>query len=61
LEHELVAEQLSAATVIHQCGATSIEEAREHAAQLPDDLERRYLLTDFVGPECPMSSRWPTS
>ncbi|GFH39465.1 UDP-N-acetylglucosamine--N-acetylmuramyl-(pentapeptide) pyrophosphoryl-undecaprenol N-acetylglucosamine transferase [Streptomyces pacificus] len=44
---------LTQANVIHQCGATSIEEARQYATQLPDDLRHRYLVTDFVGPELP--------
>ncbi|MEU8522873.1 undecaprenyldiphospho-muramoylpentapeptide beta-N-acetylglucosaminyltransferase [Streptomyces sp. NBC_01216] len=44
---------LTQANVIHQCGATSIEESRQYATQLPDDLQRRYLVTDFVGPELP--------
>jgi UDP-N-acetylglucosamine--N-acetylmuramyl-(pentapeptide) pyrophosphoryl-undecaprenol N-acetylglucosamine transferase len=44
---------LTHANVIHQCGATSIAEAREHAADLPDDLRHRYLVTDFIGPELP--------
>lgn len=44
---------LTHANVIHQCGATSIEESRRHAAQLPDDVRPRYLVTDFVGPELP--------
>ncbi|MFF3060192.1 glycosyltransferase [Streptomyces sp. NPDC057909] len=44
---------LSEANVIHQCGATSIEEARQYATQLPDTIRRRYLVTDFVGPELP--------
>ncbi|WOX11445.1 UDP-N-acetylglucosamine--N-acetylmuramyl-(pentapeptide) pyrophosphoryl-undecaprenol N-acetylglucosamine transferase [Streptomyces sp. N50] len=44
---------LTHANVIHQCGATSIEESRRHAAQLPDDVRPQYLVTDFVGPELP--------
>jgi len=44
---------LTQANVIHQCGAASIEESRRHAAQLPDDVRPRYLVTDFVGPELP--------
>ncbi|MGP3948545.1 UDP-N-acetylglucosamine--N-acetylmuramyl-(pentapeptide) pyrophosphoryl-undecaprenol N-acetylglucosamine transferase [Streptomyces sp. 7N604] len=44
---------LTQANVIHQCGATSIEEARQYAAQLPDDIRPRYLVTDFVGSELP--------
>jgi UDP-N-acetylglucosamine--N-acetylmuramyl-(pentapeptide) pyrophosphoryl-undecaprenol N-acetylglucosamine transferase len=44
---------LTHANVIHQCGATSIEESRQQAAQLPDDVRPRYLVTDFVGPELP--------
>jgi UDP-N-acetylglucosamine--N-acetylmuramyl-(pentapeptide) pyrophosphoryl-undecaprenol N-acetylglucosamine transferase len=44
---------LTQANVIHQCGATSIEESRQYAAQLPGDLQPRYLVTDFVGPELP--------
>jgi UDP-N-acetylglucosamine--N-acetylmuramyl-(pentapeptide) pyrophosphoryl-undecaprenol N-acetylglucosamine transferase len=44
---------LTQANVIHQCGATSIEESRQYAAQLPDDARRCYLVTDFVGPELP--------
>lgn len=44
---------LTHANVIHQCGATSIEESRQYAAQLPGDLQPRYLVTDFVGPELP--------
>ncbi|MGK5533171.1 UDP-N-acetylglucosamine--N-acetylmuramyl-(pentapeptide) pyrophosphoryl-undecaprenol N-acetylglucosamine transferase [Streptomyces sp. URMC 129] len=44
---------LSQANVIHQCGATSIEEARQHAAQLPAELRDHYHVTDFVGPELP--------
>ncbi|MEU7116151.1 undecaprenyldiphospho-muramoylpentapeptide beta-N-acetylglucosaminyltransferase [Streptomyces sp. NPDC046182] len=44
---------LTQANVIHQCGATSIDESRAYAAQLPDDLRHRYLVTDFVGPELP--------
>ena len=41
------------ANVIHQCGATSIEESRQYAAQLPVEVRPRYLVTDFVGPELP--------
>lgn len=44
---------LTQANVIHQCGATSIEESRQYAARLPDDVRPRYLVTDFVGPELP--------
>ncbi|MCH0562158.1 undecaprenyldiphospho-muramoylpentapeptide beta-N-acetylglucosaminyltransferase [Streptomyces sp. MUM 2J] len=44
---------LTQANVVHQCGATSIEESRQYATQLPDDLRHRYLVTDFVGPELP--------
>ncbi|WP_435059389.1 UDP-N-acetylglucosamine--N-acetylmuramyl-(pentapeptide) pyrophosphoryl-undecaprenol N-acetylglucosamine transferase [Streptomyces sp. bgisy060] len=44
---------LTQANVIHQCGATSIEESRQYATQLPDDLRHRYHVTDFVGPELP--------
>lgn len=44
---------LSQANVIHQCGATSVEESRQYAAGLPDGVRRRYLVTDFVGPELP--------
>ncbi|MFG2030056.1 glycosyltransferase [Streptomyces sp. NPDC048825] len=44
---------LTQANVIHQCGATSIEESRRYAAELPDDVRHRYLVTDFVGPELP--------
>lgn len=44
---------LTRANVIHQCGATSIEESRQYAAQLPDDVRPHYLVTDFVGPELP--------
>ncbi|MET9964719.1 UDP-N-acetylglucosamine--N-acetylmuramyl-(pentapeptide) pyrophosphoryl-undecaprenol N-acetylglucosamine transferase [Streptomyces sp. NPDC006356] len=44
---------LTQANVIHQCGATSIEESRRYAAQLPDDIRPRYLVTDFVGSELP--------
>ncbi|GGL03279.1 UDP-N-acetylglucosamine--N-acetylmuramyl-(pentapeptide) pyrophosphoryl-undecaprenol N-acetylglucosamine transferase [Streptomyces flaveus] len=44
---------LTQANVIHQCGATSIEESRKYAAELPDAVRHRYLVTDFVGPELP--------
>ncbi|MFE9647160.1 glycosyltransferase [Streptomyces sp. NPDC006365] len=44
---------LTQANVIHQCGATSLEESRKYAAELPDDFRHRYLVTDFVGPELP--------
>ncbi|MEV0735452.1 UDP-N-acetylglucosamine--N-acetylmuramyl-(pentapeptide) pyrophosphoryl-undecaprenol N-acetylglucosamine transferase [Streptomyces sp. NPDC050549] len=44
---------LTQANVIHQCGATSIEESRQYAAQLSGDARPRYLVTDFVGPELP--------
>jgi len=44
---------LTQANVIHQCGATSIEESRRYAAQLPGEVRPRYMVTDFVGPELP--------
>lgn len=44
---------LTQANAIHQRGATSIEESRQHAAQLPAEVRPRYLVTDFVGPELP--------
>ncbi|MFJ3306401.1 UDP-N-acetylglucosamine--N-acetylmuramyl-(pentapeptide) pyrophosphoryl-undecaprenol N-acetylglucosamine transferase [Streptomyces sp. NPDC086549] len=44
---------LGQANVIHQCGATSIEESRQYAATLPPHLSHRYLVTDFFGPELP--------
>ncbi|MEW2624400.1 hypothetical protein [Streptomyces sp. NPDC048106] len=40
---------LNQANVIHQCGATSIEESSRYATELPNHLRRRYLVTDFVG------------
>ncbi|MFI5800977.1 UDP-N-acetylglucosamine--N-acetylmuramyl-(pentapeptide) pyrophosphoryl-undecaprenol N-acetylglucosamine transferase [Streptomyces sp. NPDC051677] len=44
---------LTQANVIHQCGATSIEESRQYVAQLPAEVRPRYLVMDFVGPELP--------
>ncbi|MEV5873500.1 UDP-N-acetylglucosamine--N-acetylmuramyl-(pentapeptide) pyrophosphoryl-undecaprenol N-acetylglucosamine transferase [Streptomyces sp. NPDC052101] len=44
---------LTQANVIHQCGATSIEESHRYATELPNHLRHRYLVTDFVGPELP--------
>ncbi|MEV0445340.1 UDP-N-acetylglucosamine--N-acetylmuramyl-(pentapeptide) pyrophosphoryl-undecaprenol N-acetylglucosamine transferase [Streptomyces spectabilis] len=44
---------LSAANVVHQCGATSLETSRQHADTLPPGLRARYWLSDFVGPELP--------
>jgi UDP-N-acetylglucosamine--N-acetylmuramyl-(pentapeptide) pyrophosphoryl-undecaprenol N-acetylglucosamine transferase len=44
---------LTQANVIHQCGPANLEQLREAAAHLPDQLAARYLLTGFVGPELP--------
>lgn len=44
---------LTQANVIHQCGATSIDESRQYATQLPDAIRHHYFVTDFVGPELP--------
>jgi UDP-N-acetylglucosamine--N-acetylmuramyl-(pentapeptide) pyrophosphoryl-undecaprenol N-acetylglucosamine transferase len=44
---------LERANVIHQCGAHSVEAAREAAGRLPAALAGRYLVTGFVGPELP--------
>lgn len=44
---------LARANVVHQCGASHLEPLREAARELPPELEERYHLTDFVGPELP--------
>ncbi|MEV7871523.1 UDP-N-acetylglucosamine--N-acetylmuramyl-(pentapeptide) pyrophosphoryl-undecaprenol N-acetylglucosamine transferase [Streptomyces sp. NPDC088124] len=44
---------LTAANVIHQCGATTLEQSRQFAETLPDELRGRYWVSDFIGPELP--------
>ncbi|GAB3108639.1 undecaprenyldiphospho-muramoylpentapeptide beta-N-acetylglucosaminyltransferase [Streptomyces calidiresistens] len=50
---ELLPELLTKANVIHQCGTTSVEDARAAAGMLPAELAARYRPTAFVGPELP--------
>lgn len=42
---------LARANVIHQCGSSSIDHLRHHAATLAPDQAARYLVTEFIGPE----------
>ncbi|MFJ1646227.1 UDP-N-acetylglucosamine--N-acetylmuramyl-(pentapeptide) pyrophosphoryl-undecaprenol N-acetylglucosamine transferase [Streptomyces sp. NPDC088258] len=44
---------LTVANVIHQCGATTLEQSRRFAGTLPAGLRSRYWVSDFVGPELP--------
>ena len=44
---------LKQANVIHQCGATQLDQVRETADQLSPELKRRYHLTEFIGGEIP--------
>jgi UDP-N-acetylglucosamine--N-acetylmuramyl-(pentapeptide) pyrophosphoryl-undecaprenol N-acetylglucosamine transferase len=44
---------LAHANVLHQCGAASIDQFRQHAATLADPLRGRYHPTDFIGAELP--------
>jgi UDP-N-acetylglucosamine--N-acetylmuramyl-(pentapeptide) pyrophosphoryl-undecaprenol N-acetylglucosamine transferase len=44
---------LTAANVVHQCGAHSLDQSRENAATLPDELRGRYWVNDYVGAELP--------
>ncbi|WP_330230281.1 UDP-N-acetylglucosamine--N-acetylmuramyl-(pentapeptide) pyrophosphoryl-undecaprenol N-acetylglucosamine transferase [Nocardia sp. NBC_00508] len=48
---ELLPWLLQRANVIHQCGKTSVTELREHAATLDAALGKRYVVTEFIGPE----------
>ena len=44
---------LGMANVVHQCGPDNVDGLRALAAGLPADLQDRYHLTGFVGPELP--------
>ncbi|MGW4825224.1 UDP-N-acetylglucosamine--N-acetylmuramyl-(pentapeptide) pyrophosphoryl-undecaprenol N-acetylglucosamine transferase [Streptomyces sp. NPDC004227] len=44
---------LGMANVIHQCGPDNVDGLRARAAGLPAELQGRYHLTGFVGPELP--------
>jgi UDP-N-acetylglucosamine--N-acetylmuramyl-(pentapeptide) pyrophosphoryl-undecaprenol N-acetylglucosamine transferase len=44
---------LQAANVLHQCGAASLDQCRQHAATLAPELRARYWVSDFIGPELP--------
>ncbi|MFI1767544.1 UDP-N-acetylglucosamine--N-acetylmuramyl-(pentapeptide) pyrophosphoryl-undecaprenol N-acetylglucosamine transferase [Streptomyces sp. NPDC020800] len=44
---------LGMANVIHQCGPANADGLRARAAGLPAELQGRYHLTGFVGPELP--------
>ncbi len=44
---------LGMANVVHQCGPDNVDGLRVRAAGLPAELQGRYYLTGFVGPELP--------
>ncbi|MFJ9871091.1 UDP-N-acetylglucosamine--N-acetylmuramyl-(pentapeptide) pyrophosphoryl-undecaprenol N-acetylglucosamine transferase [Streptomyces sp. NPDC101165] len=44
---------LAMANVVHQCGPDNVGGLRARAARLPAELQGRYHLTGFVGPELP--------
>lgn len=53
--HGILPELLSFSQVIHQCGPSSgngdLPRLNTARAQLPPDLQRRYAVTEFLGPE----------
>jgi len=44
---------LRTANVVHQCGPDNVDGLRARASGLPAELQARYHLTGFVGPELP--------
>ncbi|MCW2933868.1 MAG: murG2, partial [Actinomycetia bacterium] len=44
---------LSRASVIHQCGAASVDQMKQRGALLAPEIAGRYLVTGFIGAELP--------